>query len=238
MRKPNLLIVSCILLLAQASLTSCQDFIDSIFGSIDNPVQNNQENTISNNDGGDNDPTQVLNLQEDYQAAFVRAFGVPGVNHMWGFASTKEKTRIMVEELSTEPDFDFNDVVFDVIMTSTGADVTLQAVGSTLPITIGGQEVHEKFGVSTTTMVNTNGSNIGNLSPVTFSITGVFYDNPINIEVKVYEIGQWYDMVAVEGKAPNKVAVSTTNDWCVEKENIANKYSQFISWVSGSSNDL
>ena len=87
-------------------------------------------------------------------------------------------------------------------------------------------------------MVNTNGSNIGNLSPVTFSITGVFYDNPINIEVKVYEIGQWYDMVAVEGKAPNKIAVSTTNDWCVEKENIANKYSQFISWVSGSSNDL
>ena len=174
MRKPNLLIVSCILLLAQASLTSCQDFIDSIFGSIDNPVQNNQENTISNNDGGDNDPTQVLNLQEDYQAAFVRAFGVPGVNHKWGFASTKEKTRIMVEELSTEPDFDFNDVVFDVIMTSTGADVTLQAVGCTLPITIGGQEVHEKFGVSTTTMVNTNGSNIGNFSPVTFSITGVF----------------------------------------------------------------
>ena len=87
--------------------------------------------------------------------------------------------RIIAEDLtwgSENGDFDFNDVIFDVQLIDNGSNIriTLLAAGGTLPLYIAGVEVHEKFGVSTSTMVNTYTDNNGNLikdhNPVSFTI--------------------------------------------------------------------
>ena len=90
-----------------------------------------------------------------------------------------EVVRIIAEDLtwgSENGDFDFNDVIFDVQLIDNGSNIriTLLAAGGTLPLYIAGVEVHEKFGVSTSTMVNTYTDNNGNLikdhNPVSFTI--------------------------------------------------------------------
>jgi hypothetical protein len=90
-----------------------------------------------------------------------------------------EIVRIIAEDLtwgSENGDFDFNDVIFDVQLINNGSiiKITLLAAGGTLPLYIAGVEVHEKFGVSTSTMVNTYTDNNGNLikdhNPVSFTI--------------------------------------------------------------------
>lgn len=90
-----------------------------------------------------------------------------------------EVVRIIAEDLtwgSENGDFDFNDVIFDVQLIDNGSNIkiTLRAAGGTLPLYIAGVEVHEKFGVSTSTMVNTYTDNNGNLikdhQPVSFTI--------------------------------------------------------------------
>ena len=84
---------------------------------------------------------------------------------------TTVKLRVMAEDVSVSDasDFDFNDVVFDVVGTfaegeTTTNTVTVQllAAGGTLPLYISGIgnearfEVHAAFGVSTNTMTNTH----------------------------------------------------------------------------------
>ena len=79
--------------------------------------------------------------------------------------------RIMAEDLSASEasDFDFNDVVFDVVWKSDSeAEIILQAAGGTLPLTVNGVEVHGAFEVETNVMVNTNwtGTNTAKHAPV------------------------------------------------------------------------
>ena len=72
----------------------------------------------------------------------------------------------MAEDLSAteRSDYDFNDVVFDVVwkVGDNYATIYLKAAGGTLPLRIGstdgegGIEVHEQFGVQTNIMVNTH----------------------------------------------------------------------------------
>ena len=112
------------------------------------------------------------------------------------------KVRVIAEDLSMndgKPDFDFNDVVFDVDLLSNGkVRITLLAAGGTLPLTVGDPtielqsptmemqydtqdamgkvmtyEVHHQFKVSTTTMVNTNAAGGANRDAVEILI-----DNP------------------------------------------------------------
>ena len=62
----------------------------------------------------------------------------------------------MAEDLTISGgDFDFNDVVFDAVTVNGATVVTLQAAGGTMPLYIEDNEVHELFGVSQSTMVNT-----------------------------------------------------------------------------------
>ena len=117
-----------------------------------------------------------------------------------------DKVRVIAEDLTTldgKADFDFNDVVFDVDLLSSGkVRVTLLAAGGTLPLTVGDQgqqesgdyeptmemqkdsqgqdmesvmkyEVHRLFKVATTTMVNTNAAGGANRDAVE-----VIIDNP------------------------------------------------------------
>jgi hypothetical protein len=116
-----------------------------------------------------------------------------------------DAVRVIAEDLTTldgKADFDFNDVVFDVVLLSSGkVRITLQAAGGTLPLTVGDPttelqsptmemqkdsqgndmeevmkyEVHRLFKVATTTMVNTNAAGGANRDAVAFEI-----DNPIS----------------------------------------------------------
>ena len=91
-------------------------------------------------------------------------------------------------------------------------------------------EVHQLFGVSTTTMVNTG---LFTSNPVTFNITGDFKGKAINIPIMVKKRnGEWLELSAVKGGVASKVAVTTGYEWCSEREIIMMKYPSFRNWVT------
>ena len=143
--------------------------------------------------------------------------------------------RIIAEDLSASEssDFDFNDVVFDVTFTSsTTALVTLQAAGGTLPLTVAGVEVHDMFGVSTSTMVNTFAGNKSAYAPVSFEITGIDSSKRgRDIEILVLKGDEWCPLEAHQGVPAAKIAVKPTFVWCDEYEAIESRYPLFRDWV-------
>lgn len=166
-----------------------------------------------------------------------------------GFGGGDEFTpviRVMAEDLTASQgsDFDFNDVVFDVQWTSTGAKIRLNAAGGTLPLTIEGIEVHEKFaefnpgrGITTKSMINTyEGHKADFIKPI-FEITGNFQQNAKNIIILVnkgtVENPKWIELKAEKGKIAEKFGVDPKVDWCEEQRNIEEKYSNFGKWVRG-----
>ena len=120
-----------------------------------------------------------------------------------------DKVRVIAEDLTTldgKADFDFNDVVFDVDLLSSGkVRITLLAAGGTLPLTVGDPttelqsptmemqydsqgkemeevmkyEVHRLFKVATTTMVNTNAAGGANRDAVSFEIANPSSSNDV-----------------------------------------------------------
>ena len=155
-------------------------------------------------------------------------------------ATPKPDYRIIAEDLSVEDasDFDFNDVVFDVKMNYPNYGehtIILQAAGGTLPLTVGGREVHDLFGVSTTTMVNT-GAGVSK-APVTFKYAQNI-TNVNEIPVKVQKNGQWIELEALKGKVASKICVKPIYRWCDERKSIDTVYPNFSQWVRGEHNDL
>ena len=154
-------------------------------------------------------------------------------------ATIKTDYRIIAEDLSVEDasDFDFNDVVFDVRMNYPNWGVhtiILQAAGGTLPLKVGEREVHELFGVSTTTMVNT-GAGVSK-APVTFTYAKNTTDVK-DIPVKVQKNGQWIELEALKGKVASKICVQPRYVWCAERKAIDTVYPNFSQWVR-ENNDL
>ena len=160
----------------------------------------------------------------------------PDVPDTWG-----EWKRIICEDLSVTQasDFDFNDVVFDVRLNTahTKAQVKFLAAGGTLPLTVGwdGQgtnwndyEVHNIFGVSTGTMVNTNWRTGVTKSYVTKTFTGSFstYDD---VKIMVLKGEKWELITAHTGWPASKILVNTTYQWCDEREDIGIKYNSVTS---------
>ena len=154
--------------------------------------------------------------------------------------------RIMGEDLTaeTDNDFDFNDVVFDWAISDDGktAYIKLWAAGGTLPLKIGtavgqGEEVHELFGVSTSTMVNTGvGANGITKEPVEFTITkttGTF-NNAADIIVSVDKTSKgangYMQMTGKIGEAPCLLFVPLNTKWVDEYENIEKAYTWFGAW--------
>ena len=160
--------------------------------------------------------------------------------------------RVMVEDLSAseDGDFDFNDVVFDVLFTSeTTADVTLRAAGGTLPLRVAGEEVHAKFGnYSTNTMINTNAARVANaanaaagktlyaavdnVDPVTFSVSGINRNNNGNdIKVEVKKGDEWLEIKAEKGKPAAKFGCDPKVNWVNEQVSFKAVYDRFTGWV-------
>ena len=161
--------------------------------------------------------------------------------------------RVMAEDLSASQasDFDFNDVVFDVVANSDGksAKITLQAAGGTLPLRInstngsGGWEVHQAFKVPVNTMVNTNAKAKGltnaDKAPVVLAeefegdfSKANFAKTVKSIRVEVYKNKKWMLLEANQGVACCKFGCSIDKKWADERQNIDKKYS-FSEWVQG-----
>lgn len=158
----------------------------------------------------------------------------------------KNTQRIIVEDLGSIGDFDYNDLVFDAYVYNqngqTWAKIKLLAAGGTLPVYICGcdekVEVHDKFGVSTTTMVNTKKGTVDK-SYVEFTIKLKNQEsssfNANDIEVQVDNNGNVIPLTSNVGKAPEKICVDNSFDWCDERQNIATKYPDFAKYVSNPS---
>ena len=154
----------------------------------------------------------------------------------WG-----EWKRIICEDLSVTQasDFDFNDVVFDVRLNTahTKAQVKFLAAGGTLPLTVGwdGQgtnwndyEVHNIFGVSTGTMVNTKWKTGVTKAYVTKTFTGSF-STYNDVKIMVLKGENWEVITAHTGWPASKILVNTTYQWCNEREDIGIKYNSVTS---------
>ena len=116
------------------------------------------------------------------------------------------------------------------------AVITLWAAGGTKNLTIGNsdKEVHELFGVPTKTMVNTAAPNgVDGLQPVIFRIDlgATDWNKQHNAnDIKVYVEGK--ELKAEQGKAPQKVEVSSTTRWMKEMLIITSGYAKFAEYAT------
>ena len=164
----------------------------------------------------------------------------PGFNGDTPDPTPKANVRVIAEDLSVSDntDFDFNDVVFDVTFNypeQNKTTITLLAAGGTLPLYVGGQEVHKMFGVSTKTMVNTGAG--ASKAPVSFVLDGTFERDANNILVEVEKEGERTTITAIRGMVASKIAVKPNYEWCKEKQDIEAKYPDFGKYVKGEVGD-
>ena len=158
----------------------------------------------------------------------------------------KPNYRVIAEDLNAEQasDFDFNDVVFDVVKAENNkTTLRLIACGGIYKLTVAGVEVHEKFDQQATDgkypMINTGAkADINGLDPVEFEIDGT-YDTPEkinNIEIRVWKPGTGDDgivLTAEQGKAACKILVDDSFEVIQERQGIGDEQGLFSSYVQG-----
>ncbi len=168
-----------------------------------------------------------------------------------GFDGSDPLFRVIAEDLSAESagDFDFNDVVFDVVKYEGGkTTLRLQACGGTLPLKIGsnngvgGVDVHELFGDTTPDangklkMWNTGAGN--SHDPVDFEIDGQFTtpEQLLALRIEVQKGEQWMLLTATKGKAACKILVDDRFGIVPERKNITDQNHNFTTYVQGNWN--
>lgn len=163
-----------------------------------------------------------------------------------GSTPSVERVRVMCEDLgSSRSDFDYNDVVFDIKFYKNGskytADIILQAIGGELPLTIGGQEVHNLFGVATNTMMNTYEGRHSEKAPVQFQVelpSGTYNNafEAINALPVIVRLGnnKPIQLTVNPGKPAEMIAVKVSTDWADERVSILDKYPSFVNWIKDS----
>ena len=165
-----------------------------------------------------------------------------------GFQGGDPLYRVIAEDLSASEagDFDFNDVVFDVVKAEGGVTtLKLICAGGVLPLRVRGAnqaegtEIHSLFGENEP---NANGQykmyNTG-LSPkmpeVEFTVEGT-YTTPEqikNIIIEVWKNDKWMELKAETGKAACKILVDDTFVPVKERQNIADENGNFTDYVQG-----
>ena len=168
-----------------------------------------------------------------------------------GFVGGNPLYRVIAEDLSASEagDFDFNDVVFDVVKAE-GGRTTLKLIcaGGTLPLRVRGsgesegREVHEVFG-DTTPMLEKHpmyNTGAGPEVPATeFTVNGT-YITPADIKriiIEVYKDNVWMELEARTGEAACKILVDDTFKPVTERRSIANEYKLFTNYVQGAFQD-
>lgn len=165
-----------------------------------------------------------------------------------GFQGGDPLYRVIAEDLSASEagDFDFNDVVFDVVKAEGGVTtLKLICAGGVLPLRVRGAnqaegtEIHSLFGENEP---NANGQykmyNTG-LSPkmpeAEFTVEGT-YTTPEqirNIIIEVWKNDKWMELKAETGKAACKILVDDTFVPVKERQNIADANGNFTDYVQG-----
>ncbi len=156
--------------------------------------------------------------------------------------------RVIAEDLSAldAGDFDFNDVVFDVVKAE-GGKTTLKLIcaGGTLPLRVRGaneaegREVHAVFGDTTPILEKHPMYNTGkgpNVPATEFTVEGK-YVTPADIKsiiIEVYKDNVWMELKATTGEAACKILVDDTFKPVVERRNIADENNKFTNYVQGS----
>lgn len=166
-----------------------------------------------------------------------------------GFQGGDPLYRVIAEDLSASEagDFDFNDVVFDVVKAEGGVTtLKLICAGGVLPLRVrgaegtgdAGREVHEVFGDTTPELENHPMYNTGkgpNVDPVIFEVAGE-YTTPEqirNIIIEVWKNDKWMELTATRGKAACKILVDDTFKPVAERRNIADENQNFTNYVQG-----
>jgi hypothetical protein len=164
-----------------------------------------------------------------------------------GFQGGDPLYRVIAEDLSASEsgDFDFNDVVFDVVKAENGkTTLKLICAGGVLPLRVRGEnetvgrEIHEVFG-DTTPMLDKHpmyNTGKGPNAPATeFTVEGTYTD-PVSIKkiiIEVYKENQWMELKANTGEAACKILVDDTFVPVSETTNIADDYGKFTDYVQG-----
>ena len=165
-----------------------------------------------------------------------------------GFQGGDPLFRVIAEDLSASEagDFDFNDVVFDVVKAEGGVTtLKLICAGGVLPLRVRGAnqvegvEVHSVFGEMAP---NANGQykmyNTGagpTVPEEEFTIEGE-YTTPeqiANIIIEVQKNDKWMELTATRGKAACKILVDDTFKPVAERRNIADENGNFTDYVQG-----
>ena len=173
-------------------------------------------------------------------------YNIPETPCSPGFKGGNPLYRVIAEDLSASEasDFDFNDVVFDVVKAE-GGRTTLKLIcaGGVLPLKVMGIEVHGLFGEATPNekgeykMYNTGAG--PNVEPVTFEVNGE-YTTPEkikNIKIEVFKQNVWMELKANRGEAACKILVDDTFKPVAERKNIANENKKFTNYVQGEFQD-
>ena len=179
-------------------------------------------------------------------------------NPGFGSGDEIETIRVIAEDLNVgegKTDFDFNDVVFDVIWNKTQGTVSIEVLadGAEFTMYIGGtaagvgnrMTVNEMFseanGVTIPKSVypNTAAGKHHEYKTYTFTLNDDEWEGteigPIakSIFVRVMKSGSLVTLSADPGKAAGKIAVGTDYDWCDERQDITNKYgNKFAEFVA------
>ena len=165
-----------------------------------------------------------------------------------GFEGGAPLYRVIAEDLSASEagDFDFNDVVFDVVKAEGGKTILrLICAGGTLPLRVRGAnelvgtEIHSVFGQEIPnakgeySMFNTGA---GPTKPeAEFTVEGE-YTTPEqikNIIIEVKKNGTWMQLYATRGEAACKILVDDTFIPVRERKNIADENKLFTNYVQG-----
>ena len=186
-----------------------------------------------------------------YAAGFTSgkpSITIPQTTCSPGFQGGDPLYRVIAEDLSASEagDFDFNDVVFDVVKAEGGVTtLKLICAGGVLPLRVRGAnqaegtEIHSLFGENEP---NANGQynmyNTG-LSPkmpeAEFTVEGT-YTTPEqirNIIIEVWKNDKWMELKAETGKAACKILVDDTFVPVKERQNIADANGNFTDYVQG-----
>jgi hypothetical protein len=163
-----------------------------------------------------------------------------------GFKGGAPLYRVIAEDLSASEagDFDFNDVVFDVVKAENGkTTLKLICAGGVLPLKVMGQEIHGIFGETTPNaqggyqMYNTGAG--PEVEPVAFEVDGE-YTTPEeikNIKIEVLKEGIWMELKATRGEAACKILVDDTFVPVPERCNISDEHKKFTIYVQGEFQD-
>ncbi len=159
-----------------------------------------------------------------------------------GFHGGAPLYRVIAEDLSASEagDFDFNDVVFDVVKAENNkTTLRLICAGGVLPLRVMGIEIHGLYGENNPNaqggyqMYNTGAG--PNVDPVEFTIDGTFTD-PESIKdiiIEVFKEGEWMELKANTGEAACKILVDDTFVPVIERRNIADENNKFTDYVTG-----